>query len=178
MPVNWPIGSGEAFVGVYELEASRVLRFERVARGERAVPVHVSGIDDPDLLRLLGQALGVLAQATSGLRSRIRSSVRAQMDALLLQTTEDTRPVELSSAIGRLTRIDAIQMRGMAAFLAHAGRGRGTSSRFAASKSTRPCPPSTPAPTGRAGTVTARSASAAWRREPFPELRQLLVAQV
>lgn len=52
------------------------------------------------------------------LRERLET-MRAQMDALLLQTTEDTRPVELSSAIGRLTRIDAIQMRGMAQMNRH-----------------------------------------------------------
>jgi len=57
VPVNWPIGSGDAFVGVYERETRRVLRFERVARGERAAPVSVSGLDDPDLGRLIGDAL-------------------------------------------------------------------------------------------------------------------------
>jgi peptide chain release factor 3 len=57
VPVNWPIGSGSAFVGVYELAADRVLRFERVLRGERAAPVAVSGIDDPELRRLVGSGL-------------------------------------------------------------------------------------------------------------------------
>jgi peptide chain release factor 3 len=57
VPVNWPIGSGPEFVGVYELETRRVLRFEKVSRGERAAPVRVSGIDDPDLAHLVGASL-------------------------------------------------------------------------------------------------------------------------
>ncbi|MFW6175725.1 MAG: peptide chain release factor 3, partial [Acidobacteriota bacterium] len=55
VPVSWPIGSGPEFVGVYELEHRRVLRFEKVSRGERAAPVQVSGIDDPELARLVGE---------------------------------------------------------------------------------------------------------------------------
>lgn len=46
-------------------------------------------------------------------RERLET-MAVQIDLLLSQTTEDARPVELSSAMGRLTRIDAIQMRGMA----------------------------------------------------------------
>jgi len=57
VPVSWPIGSGDGFVGVYELAARRVLRFGRVARGERAAPVAVSGLDDPELPRLVGERL-------------------------------------------------------------------------------------------------------------------------
>lgn len=41
-------------------------------------------------------------------------AMRDHMDLLLSQTEEDTRPVELGSSFGRLSRIDAIQMRGMA----------------------------------------------------------------
>lgn len=41
-------------------------------------------------------------------------AMRDHMDRLLSQTEEDTRPVELGSSFGRLSRIDAIQMRGMA----------------------------------------------------------------
>lgn len=38
----------------------------------------------------------------------------AQIDALLTQTESDTKPVDLELPIGRLTRIDAIQMQAMA----------------------------------------------------------------
>ncbi len=39
---------------------------------------------------------------------------KANAQALLRQTAGDTRPVDLDLPIGRLTRIDAIQMQGMA----------------------------------------------------------------
>ena len=57
VPVNWPIGSGDEFTGVYELDGRRVLKFEKVSRGERAAPVSVSGLDDPQLVRLVGEKL-------------------------------------------------------------------------------------------------------------------------
>jgi DnaK suppressor protein len=40
--------------------------------------------------------------------------MREHMVLLLSRTEEDTKPVELGSSFGRLSRIDAIQMRGMA----------------------------------------------------------------
>jgi peptide chain release factor 3 len=57
VPVNWPIGSGSEFTGVYELDGRRVLKFEKVSRGEKAAPVQVSGLDDPELRRLVGDKL-------------------------------------------------------------------------------------------------------------------------
>lgn len=54
VPRNWPIGSGRDFLGVYELANGRVLRFERVAHGERAATVHEAALGDPELDRLLG----------------------------------------------------------------------------------------------------------------------------
>jgi peptide chain release factor 3 len=35
VPLNWPIGSGPTFQGVYDLRAHQVLRFERGAKGRR-----------------------------------------------------------------------------------------------------------------------------------------------
>lgn len=46
-------------------------------------------------------------------RERLEAMLE-HMDLLLAQTLEDTQPVELGSSFGRLSRIDAIQMRGMA----------------------------------------------------------------
>ena len=34
-PVNWPVGSGPGFLGVYDRERREVLRFERAEGGER-----------------------------------------------------------------------------------------------------------------------------------------------
>jgi len=54
VPRDWPIGGGRGFLGVYDLEKSRVLRFERVSHGERAAPVRAVALDDPELGRLVG----------------------------------------------------------------------------------------------------------------------------
>jgi peptide chain release factor 3 len=53
-PMNWPIGSGPSFQGVYDLVNERVLLFERTSHGQHRAPVHVATIDDPSLRELLG----------------------------------------------------------------------------------------------------------------------------
>jgi peptide chain release factor 3 len=52
-PVNWPLGSGPAFRGVYDRLERRLHLFERTARGAFAAPEDVGGLDDPALLRRL-----------------------------------------------------------------------------------------------------------------------------
>ena len=53
-PVNWPVGSGSTFVGVYDREHGHVLRFERaVARSIRA-PMSTCAPDDPEQRAALG----------------------------------------------------------------------------------------------------------------------------
>ena len=37
-PMNWPLGDGVGFRGVYDLEANAVLLYERGARGQRTSP--------------------------------------------------------------------------------------------------------------------------------------------
>jgi peptide chain release factor 3 len=49
VPMNWPIGNGPTFQGVYDLRNQRVLRFERTSGGRSVAPVTVSGLDDPRL---------------------------------------------------------------------------------------------------------------------------------
>jgi len=53
-PMNWPIGSGSSFQGVYDLAGKAVLRFERTEHGRRRAPVRVGDLDDPLLARLIG----------------------------------------------------------------------------------------------------------------------------
>jgi peptide chain release factor 3 len=55
-PMNWPIGSGPSFQGLYDLVSQRVLLFERTSHGQHRAPVHVATIDDPSLRELLGLA--------------------------------------------------------------------------------------------------------------------------
>ena len=54
VPLNWPIGDGQEFQGVYDRERGVVLRYERVEHGARPAPVRTSGLDDPALPALLG----------------------------------------------------------------------------------------------------------------------------
>lgn len=55
-PMNWPIGTGGAFQGVYDLRSRAVLRFERTNHGQKRAPVQVSDINDPALSTLLGES--------------------------------------------------------------------------------------------------------------------------
>jgi peptide chain release factor 3 len=54
VPMNWPIGSGPTFQGVFDLRNRHVLRFARTAHGKSIAPVTVSGLDDPRLAEEIG----------------------------------------------------------------------------------------------------------------------------
>jgi peptide chain release factor 3 len=56
VPLNWPIGSGGDFQGVYDLPGRQVLRFERTAHGSHRAPVQVASLDDAALDALVGPA--------------------------------------------------------------------------------------------------------------------------
>ena len=48
--MNWPLGDGPDFRGVYDLEANAVLLYERQrARGRRTAPVAVTAPADPEV---------------------------------------------------------------------------------------------------------------------------------
>jgi len=49
-PVNWPIGTGANFRGVYDRAARQMHLFERTSGGAFVAPSTVGGIDDPRLL--------------------------------------------------------------------------------------------------------------------------------
>ncbi|HLP76560.1 MAG TPA: peptide chain release factor 3 [Candidatus Paceibacterota bacterium] len=48
-PVNWPIGNGFEFQGVYDRQAKQFHLFERTIGGQHRAPVSVGGIDDPEI---------------------------------------------------------------------------------------------------------------------------------
>ena len=54
-PVNWPVGQGQAFQGVYDRWSKTLLRFERVDGGAERAPMEVSSLDDPALREALGE---------------------------------------------------------------------------------------------------------------------------
>ncbi len=53
-PMNWPIGSGGDFQGVYDLQNHQVLLFERTVRGKFRAPVEVTDLYDPLLEETIG----------------------------------------------------------------------------------------------------------------------------
>lgn len=53
-PMNWPIGSGSSFQGVYDLQNQQVLIFERTARGKYRAPVQVTDLYDSALEGMIG----------------------------------------------------------------------------------------------------------------------------
>jgi peptide chain release factor 3 len=55
-PVNWPIGSADRFRGVYDIRSHEVQLYEREAQGQYRAPVRTSGIDDPAVEALIGEA--------------------------------------------------------------------------------------------------------------------------
>src|SRR5881275_796722 len=70
VPMNWPIGSGSNFQGVFDLRKQQVLRFERAAHGASVAAVTVGGLDDPMLEDEIGptawQELREAAELLSG----------------------------------------------------------------------------------------------------------------
>jgi peptide chain release factor 3 len=55
-PVNWPIGNGPTFRGVYDRMSRRVHLFERTEHGAKQAPVSVTDIRDPKIAALTDEA--------------------------------------------------------------------------------------------------------------------------
>ena len=53
-PVNWPIGSGQSFVGVYDRWQKQALTFERAEGGARRAPMTAGPLDDEGVREALG----------------------------------------------------------------------------------------------------------------------------
>ena len=53
-PLNWPIGNGPTFQGVYDIASRQVLLFERTVHGQHRAPIQVRDLQDPLLESLLG----------------------------------------------------------------------------------------------------------------------------
>ena len=52
-PINWPIGSGKSFQGVYDREAGRIIKFT-AKNGQHEVDAVSMSVDDPALKDMLG----------------------------------------------------------------------------------------------------------------------------
>jgi peptide chain release factor 3 len=55
-PVNWPIGTGFEFQGVYDRQARQFHLFERTIGGQHRAPVSVGGVNDPEIRNRLDDA--------------------------------------------------------------------------------------------------------------------------
>jgi peptide chain release factor 3 len=53
-PMNWPLGTGDRFKGVYDMPRGEVLFYERVTGGERRAPVTMTSVEDPLLADTVG----------------------------------------------------------------------------------------------------------------------------
>jgi peptide chain release factor 3 len=53
--MNWPIGDGPAFRGVFDLASGKLLRYSRVAGGERRTDAWETTIDDPSFAQTIGE---------------------------------------------------------------------------------------------------------------------------
>jgi len=53
--INWPLGSGPTFRGVYDRASKQVHLFERTEHGAKRAPVEVSGLDDERLRGLVDE---------------------------------------------------------------------------------------------------------------------------
>ncbi len=70
--MNWPIGAGDRFKGVYDRQAQEIHLFERTAHGQRAAKLQVAHLDDPvltdwlpsDLYEQLKEELEILEEIT------------------------------------------------------------------------------------------------------------------
>ncbi len=54
-PLNWPIGEGKDFAGVYDRLSGKVIFFERAAQGTEILPEAVHDLDDPAVEARVGQ---------------------------------------------------------------------------------------------------------------------------
>ncbi len=55
-PVNWPIGNGPEFQGIYDRQTKTMHTFERVVGGKHRAPVVVGGLHDPEVRGNLSDA--------------------------------------------------------------------------------------------------------------------------
>ncbi len=57
VPVNWPIGQGDEFRGIYDRESKHVHLYERTAHGATKAELRVLDVDDPALESVIGTDL-------------------------------------------------------------------------------------------------------------------------
>lgn len=102
-PMNWPIGDGPDFQGVYDLRNRRVLSFQRTAHGRYRAPVELSDLDDPQLAELLSE--------------RAYEKLREDVELLLAAGTEFDQEAFLAGTLTPLYFGSALNNFGVEPFL-------------------------------------------------------------
>jgi peptide chain release factor 3 len=94
-PMNWPLGDGPDFRGVYDLESNAILFYERQEkRGRRTAPVNVASPHDPEVEQLVGaRRQQALIEAVA-----VIAGAGTQFDSAAYRSAKQT-PVFFGSAI-------------------------------------------------------------------------------
>ncbi len=93
-PINWPLGNGEEFAGVYDRRTREVHVFERAAHGSKRAAVSVAGLDDPRLRALVSDV--AYAQFRDGIELLEGAGERFDAGAML---RGEITPVFFGSAV-------------------------------------------------------------------------------
>lgn len=94
VPMNWPIGNGPDFQGVYDLYTKQVHYFQRTAHGAQRAPMQVADLDDPKLAQQLSQR--AYEQLREDVELLTGIGLEFEMDAFL---RGELTPVYFGSAI-------------------------------------------------------------------------------
>ncbi len=93
-PMNWPLGSGPSFKGVYDRHSHQVHLFERSAHGAKRANVQVASVDDPQIRELMDeQSYG---EFRDGLELLEGAGAGFEREAML---SGDVTPVFFGSAV-------------------------------------------------------------------------------
>lgn len=93
-PINWPLGDGPRFRGIYDRSEREVHLFERTAHGAYRAPVKTGGLDDAALLETIDEL--VLEQAKAEIE--LLDSVTEALDMELVLTGKQM-PIFFGSAM-------------------------------------------------------------------------------
>ncbi len=55
-PINWPVGAGREFRGVFDRRKNEFLLFESASHGTEMAPMQVAGAEDPAVQKLIGES--------------------------------------------------------------------------------------------------------------------------
>jgi peptide chain release factor 3 len=93
-PINWPLGNGPSFKGVYDRNTREVHLFERSAHGAKRANVQVADVNDPQIRELLDEQS--YAEFRDGLELLEGAGADFDRDAML---RGDVTPVFFGSAV-------------------------------------------------------------------------------